>query len=92
MTHKIPQYHKDPDAFLDYRWDWAPWLDGDTISAHEILADPGIDVQSSSNDDTAVVVWLAGGTVGVRYRITCRVTTAAGRIQDDTIHILLKAS
>jgi hypothetical protein len=39
---------KDPDAVLDYVWDWGLWLDpGDTIVDHTVTADPGITVASS---------------------------------------------
>jgi hypothetical protein len=93
---------KDPDAVLDFRWDWAPltnergrsdWLaSGETITAREIVAETGITVDTSSNTDTgtSVTVWLSGGTAGNDYDVTCRVTTSAGRVDDRTLVILCR--
>ena len=92
-------YIKDPDAVLDYKFDWAAstngsgssdWLaSGETISSHTITADSGITVDSSSVTDTntSVTVWLSGGTVNNDYEITCRVVTSDSRTDDRTITI-----
>ena len=55
-------FSKDPDAVLDYKFDWAAstngsgasdWLaDGETISSHTITATTGLTVDSSSLTDT----------------------------------------
>ncbi len=76
---------KDADAVLDWRWDYsdAGWLStGDIIASHSVSADAGITVQSDEHDDTGVRVWLAGGTAGVTYTVTVRVTTAQGRVDE----------
>jgi hypothetical protein len=92
---------KDPDAVLDYKFDWAPltngvsgaasdWLQsGETISDHTITATTGITVDSSSITDsnTSVTVWLSGGTAGTDYSIVCHITTSAEREDDRTIFI-----
>lgn len=78
---------KDPDAVLDYPFDWSTWLDGDTISSHTITADSGITVDSSSATTSVVTVWLSGGTAGASYSVACRITTAAGRTDERTIRI-----
>lgn len=77
---------KDPDSVLDYVWDFTDWLaSGDTVSSHVVVADPGITVESSSNDSEKVTVWLSGGTPGSVYSVTVRVTTFQNRVVDRTV-------
>ena len=82
---------KDPDAVLDYKFDYAgskPWLTGtDTIASHTVTASAGLTVDSTEATDTAVTVWLSGGTVGQTYSVTCHVVTAAGREDDRTVTV-----
>ncbi len=77
---------KDPDALLDYGFDWSGWLvPGDSVSSASwavtgsdnavTLADP--DVSGSK-----CTVWASGGTVGRTYVLRCRVVTANGRTDD----------
>lgn len=84
-------FNKDPQSTLDYSSDWAAWLavDGDTISSHTVTADTGISVNSSTNTTTDVTVWLSGGTAGVKYRVTVQITTAAGRVDQRSMDILV---
>jgi hypothetical protein len=82
---------KDPDAVLDYEWDWARWLDSDTIVSHEVFPiGAGITVDSHTATLTSVTAFVSGGTVGVLYGLTCRVVTAGGRTDDRTINILIR--
>ena len=79
---------KDPSAVLDYVFDWSNWLaSGETITDHTITADTGITVDSSTEDDGKVTVWLSGGTAGESYKVACLVTTSAGRTDERTIWI-----
>ena len=92
---------KDPDAVLDYKFDWAAstngtgdtdWLDtsnSETISSHTIDEDTGITVDSSSQTDTntSVTVWLSGGTAGTSYDVRCEIVTSASRTDERTITI-----
>jgi hypothetical protein len=92
-------YIKDPDAVLDYKFDWkastngtgsSDWLaSGETISSHTITEDTGITVDSSSLTDTntSVTVWLSGGTAGTDYDVACKITTSASRTDERTITI-----
>lgn len=78
-------FTKDPDAVLDYKFDWSAWLaSGETIDTALVVADTGIVVDSFSIMDsaTAVMVWLSGGAATRKYIVTCRITTSAGRIDD----------
>ena len=79
---------KDPSAVLDYVFDWTEWLaTGETIADHTITADTGITVDSSTEDDGKVTVWLSGGTAGINYKVACLITTSAGRTDERTIWI-----
>ena len=86
------QFVKDPDAVLDYMFDWrdasAPWLaTSETIVDHIITADTGLVVDSSSENNGKVTVWLSGGTAGINYKVACLITTSAGRTDERTIWI-----
>ena len=87
---------KDPSAVLDYAYDWTEWLaNGETIAVDSetgeklitITADTGITVDSSTEDDGKVTVWLSGGTAGINYKVACLITTSAGRTDERTIWI-----
>jgi len=90
---------KDPDAVLDYKFDWkaltngsgtSDWLQSaETISSHTIDADSGITVDSSALSDanTSVTVWLSGGTAGTDYAVRCEIDTSASRTDERTMTI-----
>lgn len=85
-------FRKDPDARLDYAIDWSQWLeDGDAITAATWQLSTGITqaTPEPSIDGGKTVIWLSGGTDGVSYPITCRVTTTQGRVDERTIVILV---
>ena len=81
---------KDPNAVLDYEWDWSAWLGTDTIASHTVTAATGLTVDSSTATTTAVTAWLSGGSVGASYAVTCHVVTAAGREDDRTVTITVQ--
>ena len=79
---------KDPDAVLDWVWDWNEWLDeGETISTSTFIASVGITMDSTSNTTKTATVWLSGGTAGQVYQVTNRIVTSAGRTDDRSITI-----
>lgn len=80
---------KDPDAVLDYAWDWSAWLDGDTITSADVTGD-GVTIASVTHDDTRVTAWISGGDVNTAVAVTCRVTTAAGRTDDRAVRLDIK--
>jgi hypothetical protein len=87
------RFRKDPDALLDYEFDWGAWLPpGDTIAAITMTADAGIVVESSTFTDTTATVWLSGGTELEIYTITNHITTADGREEDMTIEIQIRSN
>jgi hypothetical protein len=99
----MPQtFVHDPNAVLDYKFDWAnttnggteaDWLeDGETIATHTVTATTGITVDDSdiTDDGTSVTVWLSGGTAGESYRVTCAIVTSASRADDRTITLRVR--
>lgn len=90
---QIPGFVKDPDALLDWRFDWSAWLgSGEQIASHTVIAPVGITVVATSRTASTVTVWLSGGTVGRHYQVTCRVTSnqgpaGLGRVDDRSFAI-----
>ena len=99
MARRQREWVKDPDAVLDYKFDWkastngtgsTDWLaTGETIASYTIDEDTGITVDSDSRTDanTSVTVWLSGGTAGVEYSVRCEVVTSASRTDERTMMI-----
>jgi hypothetical protein len=89
----VASFIKDPDAVLDYKWDWAydGWLaEDETILTSTIIAETGVTVDDDTNDDTTATVWLSGGSVGETYTVTNRITTNQGRTDDRTMKIFIR--
>lgn len=82
---------KDPDATLDYTVDWSDWLAplADVIVSVEWVPSGGITVESSSNTSATATAFVSGGVVDADEFVTCRITTAAGRIDDRTINFAI---
>lgn len=85
-------FTKQPSEVLDYDIDYSSALDsGDTIVAKTVIADTGIGVDTSMIvGGNTVKIWISGGTNGITYKITSRITTAAGRVREDEIKIKVK--
>ena len=78
---------KDPDARLDYTWDWTDWLVGaDTIVNPVSVAytpnDGSMTLGTPVINGGYVVVMISGGTLGRSYRVTASIDTAEGREDD----------
>lgn len=95
-------FAKDPDAVLDYKFDWAAltngsgdsdWLDsGETISSHTVTVEAGLtkDSDSATDTNTSVTVWLSGGTVDTDYDVSCEIVTSDSRTDERTITIRVR--
>lgn len=84
----VTDHKKDPDAVLDWVWDWNEWLDeGEIIASSTFIASVGITIDSESNTTKTATVWLSGGTAGQVYQVTNRITTSSGRTDDRSITI-----
>ena len=76
-------HKKDPDAVLDWIFDWNDWLsEAETITTVEFIVDPGITIDTETQTTKTATVWLSGGTEGQVYRVTCRITSSEGRTDD----------
>ena len=88
----LPLIVKDPNANLDYKIDWTDWLGADTISA-STWSIPGtaggLTVGTSSFTTKIATVFLSGGTAGQVVRVTNRITTSLGRIDDRSFNVRL---
>ncbi len=85
---------KDPDAVLDYVFDWSIWLaEGETIVTATVEVVSGdVVVDSVSFTDEAVTAWLSGGTLDTDAELRCRVTTSEDRTDDRTAVVLIRES
>jgi hypothetical protein len=85
----VPRITKDPQARLDYKFDWSAWLGADTISNATFAVGAGsVSIDATSRDDTSATVWLTGGTHGESVLVTCHITTSVNR-QDDRSFIVV---
>lgn len=90
MATSTYQAVKDPDAVLDYQFDWTAWLDGDTISSSSWVVPAGLTNDADVNTTATATVWLSGGTAGSAYDVVNRIVTAGGRTEDRTLRIVCK--
>jgi hypothetical protein len=80
---------KDPNSIKDYTWDWTSDLGGDTVLAAQVTALPSdLTISAPTITSTHVSVNISGGVLGVKYRVTCRVSTNNSRTFDKLITIL----
>lgn len=84
--------YKDDDADLDYTSDWTNWLIGaDTIIAAAWTIPPDL-ISSNPNTFNTVTAtcWLKGGTIGTTYTVSCKITTANGRVDERSFRVKIK--
>jgi hypothetical protein len=97
------EIEKDPDAILDYTFDWSAWLDDDSISAASpAIADSDTMTLADETDHASipsagysivgdtVIVWLKGGAARDRAAVTCTITTDGGRTDDRTVYVRVR--
>lgn len=86
---------KDPDEVLDYQIDWGERLqDAETISTSAWTitgSDSVLTEDSNSISGESTVIWLSSGTLGVRYTLTNRIVTDAGRTMDQSVRLKIVA-
>lgn len=87
-------YEKDPNADLDYGFNWSDWLGTDTIDTSTWVLAPDAAptlLHLSTHDTTTTTVWVDKGlTAGQVLRLTNHVVTAAGREDERSHTITLK--
>jgi hypothetical protein len=81
-------YVKDPDAVLDYIFDWMEWLSTSEVIVNSVMTvSPGLTLDSSNNTNTQATAWVSGGTPGIPYLLSNKITTNQGRIDERSITI-----
>lgn len=82
-------YKKDPNATLDYTFDWTAYLTpiADTIASVTWVLTSGITKVSQSNTTMTATAFISGGVVGSTETLTCRILTAGGRTDDRSISL-----
>lgn len=82
---------KDPNATLDYSFDWTAWLAlaADTIASVVWIKDAALTVVSQSFTARTATVFLSGGVAGTVLSLTCRITTNSTppRVEDRTVYL-----
>lgn len=84
---------KDPDATVDYLFDWRAFYlaDAETItSASAVVTPTGLTIDSDPNTANDHTIWVSGGTRGETYLLTSRVVTSDGRTDDHSIHVIVR--
>jgi hypothetical protein len=82
-----PVFLISPAAKLDYAVDWRIALTeaGDSIgAAPEVIAD-GCEISGVREVQGVVVFWVEGVPADALVPVTCRITTAGGRVDDRTL-------
>lgn len=87
-----PSFVKDPDATLDYKFDWTAWLeDSEVITGFDTEKTGDVVIEDeSTSDDTSVTVWVSGGTVGQATTVTARIQTNQGRTDDRSLVLVIQ--
>lgn len=82
-------YKKDPQAVLDYTFDWGPWLTpvGDTISSVVWALTGTLSKASESFTTTTATAFIGGGTLDETETLTCRITTNGGRTDERSVQL-----
>lgn len=76
----------DPDANDVYQWDWADWLDGETLATVAVLPSAGITAVEYYRGADYVDVRVSAAAVGTVHTVTVRATSSgSGRVQDRTV-------
>ncbi len=82
------EFVKDPDATLDYTFDWTDRLaEDEEITNTEIIVPEGMTLLYMENTAKTVTCWLSGGVATSKPRVTCRITTNQGRVDDRSIWV-----
>lgn len=88
MACSTATFTKDPEAILDYIFDWSDWLaTGEIITSATITVPTGLTKASQTTTTTEVIAWISGGVVTTTYRVECKITTNSNRTDVRAINI-----
>ena len=94
----LAKYEKQPAEVKDYDIDYSDWLvpAADTINGittavtSETQATPTLIVDYTQVTITLAKLWISGGTVGVQYKVTVRMTSVGGRLDESELIFSIK--
>lgn len=89
---------KDPHARKAYGFDFAEnFGDGSDLEIDSVTwfiapgaADDALEIVASSHDSTRTWVTIQGGTAGLHYTVTARVTRSDGEIDDRSLRVSIR--
>ena len=85
---------KQPDELKDYDIDYKPWLTPmtDTLDDAEVFIEvldsldiPSLKLNRQLMTEDTLKLWLEGGTSGEVYKVTVKITTVEGRIDESEL-------
>lgn len=86
-------YTKDPDSTERFGVNWIDRLDTATISSVTWVTTPsGLTLSGPTHDTTSASTLVAGGDLGVTYRLTCRITTSDSQTLDASLDLLVQSA
>lgn len=88
----LGKFTKQPTDVLSYDIDYTPWLEDldDTITSYTVAIETGATIVSHARQLGVIRVFVAGGTNGQQYKVTCTATTTGGRVKQAEIVIKVK--
>jgi hypothetical protein len=91
----LNHFTKQPSANKDYDFNWSDWLRvGDDLASAVVTVTPasGLTLGTMTIDgiDNIVKQFVSGGVDGSDYKLTCRITTTQGRVDECEIYILVR--
>jgi hypothetical protein len=91
----LAKFEKQPEDIQDFDIDFSEWLAARNDTAVGpgglvITADAGITIVASTLSNGVVKIFTSGGTDGVTYKLTARVTTAGNRVKTAEIKVKVK--
>jgi hypothetical protein len=85
---------KDPQATLDYQFDWSAYLTPitDTIAGvnFTLSGSDSASLATSSFNATSATAWVSGGQVGETIQVDCKITTSSVPARVDSRSIFIK--
>ncbi len=81
---------KDPQARLQYGFDWEKWLAGRTITATSWTVPTGLEGDTEAFSPSVATIWLSGGTVGKTYSVINQITASDGSIDERTFRLTIR--
>ncbi len=86
MARKAGVDYKDVHETVPYTINWAPWLNGSTLSTVAWDTD-GLTSVSTSNTTSESSIRVSGGTPGKTHILGCTATLASGAIYQTYIEV-----